>query len=266
MKSIVEEFLNTPLENGDAIFNKFASLEGAIVGAGEHPLERYVYIPGTRADRVVLVAHMDTVWDRSYDLRYEGTSGVGYTEGIFHSLNEGGSGIGADDRAGCAMLWLLRDSGHSILLVDGEEHGNLGAKYLKSSKPALFKELNSHRFMIELDAPGADQCLFLQVDNTKAFKKYICTGLNVTDAKKGGGCDLQILCKSICGVNLSVGYLNFHTKLEVLIYKDWENTYNKLKAFLEKPQKRFTTDKLRPILRFFKNCLRKIVKLFMKKK
>ena len=32
-------------------------------------------------------------------------------------------GIGADDRAGCAILWLLKDSGHSLLVTNGEEIG-----------------------------------------------------------------------------------------------------------------------------------------------
>ena len=57
-EKLLYDFLNIPLDSGDEIFERFATLPGAISGVGKNPLERYVYIPGTRKDRVVLVAHM----------------------------------------------------------------------------------------------------------------------------------------------------------------------------------------------------------------
>ena len=42
---ILFEFLQTPLESGDKIIEKFASLPDAVVGKGPEALQRYVYIP-----------------------------------------------------------------------------------------------------------------------------------------------------------------------------------------------------------------------------
>ena len=134
-------FLNTPLDSGDIIFEKFSALPNAVIGVGDAPLKRYVYIPGTREDRVVLVAHIDTIWDQSYKKPFTEDRGVVFDDGIFRSNNPN-CGIGADCRAGCAMLWELRDCGHSILITDGEEYGKFGANHLKQSNPKLYSELN----------------------------------------------------------------------------------------------------------------------------
>ena len=63
---LLEEFLSYPLSGTEEIFVRFERLPGAVSGRGEHPLERYVCIPGTRENRIVLVAHTDTVWDEAY--------------------------------------------------------------------------------------------------------------------------------------------------------------------------------------------------------
>ncbi len=250
-------FLRTPLDSGDEIFARFAALPGAIVGKGDGPLARFVYIPGTRKDRVVLIAHADTVWDKSYKRPYTGTRDVIFESGVFISANPD-CGIGADDRAGCAMLWELRECGHSLLLTDGEEHGMFGAKYLKTAHKPLFRELSRHRFMIELDWAGTNRCLYKQVDNTKRFKKYISENLGFRE-EKGGGTDLRELCKRICGVNVGVGYRDFHKNSEALVLADWENTLDKLTAFLERKQKRFPIATLPPCIRLAKRCVKKIL-------
>lgn len=209
----LSEFLNTPLDCTDQIFDRFAALPDAITGTGSEPLQRYVYIPGTRKDRVVLVAHTDTVWDKAYNKPFSGTQLLNYEDGIFSSANPT-CGIGADDRAGCAMLWVLRSCGHSILLVDGEEHGKRGAWYLRKTNHKLFRELNQHCYMIELDWKGTNCCLFNQVDNTKTFKAYIENILGFADSNTKGGTDLQVLCRNVCGVNIGIGYHGWHTPKE----------------------------------------------------
>ena len=235
--SLLLEFLNTPLCNGDTLFDRFAALPRAVIGKGNTPLERYVYIPGTRDDRVVLVAHIDTVWDTAYG-KTVNQHDVQVEDGVFFSGNPA-CGIGADDRAGCAMLWELRESGHSLLLTDGEEHGKRGARYLKKHHRRVFAELNKHRYMIELDWAGTDGCLYNQVDNTAEFKQYIEQTLGFSDSKKGGGTDLQVLCRRVCGVNVGVGYHHCHSPKETLVLSEWEHTLAALTAFLAKPQPRF---------------------------
>lgn len=260
---ILFEFLNTPLDSGDMIFSRFAALKNAIVCHGNNGLERFVYIPGTRKDRVVLTAHIDTVWDRTYKTPYSNNNTVIFENGIFKSGN-GEYGIGADDRAGCAMLWALKDSGHSILITDGEEFGKYGANLLKKHNRKLFNEINRHRYIIAFDWAGTNCCLFNQVDDTKKFKKHIESELGFIDSKAKGGSDLQVLCRNICGVNIGVGYHNCHTKGEILVLSEWENTLNKVTVFLEKSQPKFRSQFFKPYIRsikiFIYNLLVKIKK------
>ncbi|MBE6956909.1 MAG: glycosyltransferase [Ruminococcaceae bacterium] len=240
-KELLLDFLNTPLDDGGQILERFAALSGAVMGTGEKPLQRYVYVPGNRfPDGVVLVAHTDTVWDRNYDKPFSGEQTVKFENGVF-SGTDPEAGIGADDRAGCAMLWAMRHSGHSLLVVDGEEHGKHGARYLQKSNPKLFRLLNRHCYMIELDWMGTRSCLFNQVDNTKRFKADIQEALDLDDGGAKGGSDLQVLCRHVCGVNLGVGYHGCHKSGETLVLAEWENTLAELSAFLAQPQRRYRT-------------------------
>ncbi len=245
---LLTEFLQTPLCDGGSLLDRFAALPGAVAGKGTQPLQRYVYLPGTRKDRVVLVAHTDTVWDENYDKPCRTPVQPVYDGSLLRGSNPD-CGIGADDRAGCAMLWALRDSGHSLLLVDGEEHGKRGAAYLRSSAPKLYRALNRHRFMLELDWVGNGTCLFNQVYNTNRFRQYIFHALGCTGAQNSGGCDLQVLCRSICGANIGIGYHNYHSAKECISLSEWERTLTQLTAFLGQPQPRFRVQAFSPLRR-----------------
>ncbi len=113
-----------PLESGEAVFDKFSTIPTAIRrGAG---LEQFLFVKGSRANRVLLVAHADTYWDASNGRNKTGQE-VTKQNGIIRNLK---GGLGADDRAGCAMIWLLKEMGHSILITNGEECRRKGANYL----------------------------------------------------------------------------------------------------------------------------------------
>lgn len=262
-RQILAEFLSYPLHTADDIFARFESIPGAIAGKGDNALERYVCIPGNRENKLVLVAHTDTVWDDAYGRPAQTT--VHFEDGIFKGTNPD-CGIGADDRAGCAMLWALRDCGHTILLVNGEEKGKHGAKFLRQSNPKLFRFLNRHQFMIELDWRGTGLCLFNQVDYTDRFHKYITNTLEFQDDKKPGGCDLQILCRQICGVNIGVGYHSWHRHEEYLNLEEWENTLSRLQRFLQLSHPKFPLSVVRKPLRFLvrvRNKICRIIKGFL---
>ena len=230
MQEILERFIKMPIDSADGVLEAFAALPGAVYGKGQGSMQRYVYIPGTRKDRIVLVAHADTVWDKAYGKPAQ--QEIILEKGYYHGTNPA-CGIGADDRSGCALLWAFKDSGHSLLVLDGEEKGKIGARYLRKSAPKIYREINHHRFMIEFDWKYNGACLYNQVNNTAQFKDYIQRVLGYTESPKGGGCDLQILCRRVCGVNVGTGCENIHSSKEYLSLEKWLKTYEDLSVFLK---------------------------------
>lgn len=135
-----------------------------------------------------------------------------------------GVGLGADDRAGCAILWLLRELGHSMLVVSGEESGRLGSSMLMKSYPEIAAEINdSHCFAIEFDRRnGTDyKCYDVGSDD---FRRYVENVTGYREPDRTSYTDITVLCRRICGVNLSVGYHYEHTALEMLDVSEWRGT------------------------------------------
>lgn len=234
----------------DDVLDKFQSLKHSFTdGKGQ---KRFVYIPGTRKDRVLLVAHADTVFGDQACLD------IGFYNGIFYSRNRVGQytqekgnfttnrtgvGIGADDRAGCAIVWELRNTGHSILITSGEEIGCIASRRIMNSQWWVDEINKEHQFAVQFDRRGYKDIVFYNV-GTNAFVKYVKgeTGYTPED---GSYTDIRVLCKGICGVNMSVGYYNEHTSEEKLVYNQWFNTLATARAWLSKPDlPRFALDKM----------------------
>ena len=221
---------------------------------------------GAREDRVTLVAHADTVFTgkRSlygyggfYDLQLDDESPafrprqIDTRQGIASSIVNGQEiihgtnpnvGIGADDRAGCAILWLLQNSGHNLLITDAEEIGRIGAKYLMREHPAIIDEINKSRFAVEFDRRGADDYKCYEIPVEDEFKKYIEAKTGFKDAGTFSVTDISELCKDICGVNLSTGYYNEHTPRETLNVNQWLNTLNLIRNMLAEKIPTFSLD------------------------
>lgn len=231
-------FLCCPLYDAGEVFARFRSLPDAQYHEGENPMERFVYVPGRRIDRVLLIAHADTVWDENYTGTRQTTTPVYDEEKQTVTGSDPDVGIGADDRAGCALLWLLKDSGHSLLVLDGEEHGLTGCAFLRRNE-GLLREINRHRYLIELDFSFHDQCHYHKMPNTRAFCDYIETNLHVMENTVKSGTDLPHLAKQACGVNLSIGCYDKHRPSETLHVSTWYEMYGRLCALLSKPQPRF---------------------------
>ena len=221
--NVLKSFLEIPLGSADGVFDRFLEIPGAIYrGEG---LERFLYVRGSRSNKVLLVAHADTVWDREY----------GYDPGPTHEIKiENGEikavddqfGLGADDRAGCAMLWLLKDLGHSLLVTNGEEDGQKGACWLMSDNKDISDEINhDHEFVIQLDrCNGRDfKCYDVGTDE---FRSYVADKTGYTEPDRRATTDIVTLCREIAGVNLSVGYHNEHGNQEHLNIAEWEHTLN----------------------------------------
>lgn len=207
----------------DEVLDTFASLPNAIRdGKGSR---QYVYVPGRRNNKVLLVSHADTVWDNE-------KISLQVKNGIILS-DKKRTGIGADDRAGCAMLWRLRNSGHSLLIPSGEEKGCIGARYLESSNPKLLQEINQqHCFAIEFDRMNDSDIVTYSVGSQK-FEQYLESRLKGFSSSVGSFTDICVLCTKMCGANISVGYYNQHSSSEYLIISEWRNTLKKISKLLK---------------------------------
>lgn len=221
----------------DQAMDKFNGLKGAFTdGIGD---ERFVYIEGTRDDKVLLVAHADTVWG-GLSIKPDYHDGVVFSAkrnsswkkkmrhgGVSHCT---GIGIGADDRAGCSIVWRLRELGHSILITSGEEKGCIATRRLMNSD-YWEKEINKHQFAVQFDRKGRNDIVFYDV-GTREFAKYVHKSTGFIP-QQGFSTDIKFLCKDICGVNMSVGYYDEHTSDERLVIAEYENTFAVAKEWLQ---------------------------------
>ena len=220
---ILLEFLNMPLGETGEVFARFRSLDG-IVHRGEGK-RQFVYRPGIRDDRVLLVAHADTVWEG-------GRQEIVHENGIIRNRK---GGLGADDRAGCAIVWLLRDLGHSLLIVDGEEVGREGSHWLMEVNPEIAEEINEkHNFVLEFDRRNGRDYKCYDV-GTPEFRYYIKAMTGYAEPDRHPYTDIGILCRNIPGANLSVGYRNEHTAQEYLVVKEWQRTLDMSRRWLGEP-------------------------------
>lgn len=222
------EFLNFPLESADGILDKFETIPG-VIRRGEG-LEQFLFVEVTRPNRVLLVAHADTYWDKS-DRDYEENERriILQPDGIIRDEN---GGLGADDRAGCAMIWLLKGMGHSLLITNGEEKGRKGSNWLMNENHDIAEEINfNHQFVIQLDRRNGKDFKCYSV-GTDEFRNYVRQTTAYSEPDRESYTDIVTLCRDICGVNLSIGYCKEHTEEEYLVVEEWLNTLNICRKWL----------------------------------
>ena len=217
----LREFLALP-HRAAAVLDKFAALPEAVRKSGGDG-EGFVYVPATRKNAVLLVAHADVVGDENAEVVLAETERV-----IFNRKGI----LGADDRAGCAMLYLLRDLGHGLLVTDGEERGGLGTAFLATAFPELYDELNRrYDFMIQIDRRNGSDFKCYNV-GTDEFRAYVAEKTGFAEPDRWSFTDIVGLCRDVCGVNLSCGYHDEHTEREYLVKAEWSNTLTLLRRWL----------------------------------
>jgi len=180
------------------------------------------YMYATGEIPVMLVAHVDTVHKAPPKKIYfdkEEKALWSYT------------GLGADDRAGVAMIHAVLNSGFKpyILLTNYEETGGKGAREaVKRIKPPAVN------IVIELDRAWENDAVYYQCDNPK-LEKYV----NEFGFKTAHGSftDICVLCPDwgIGGVNLSTGARRCHSPDEYLKVDEWEKTLKEVKKMLKSP-------------------------------
>jgi hypothetical protein len=235
---ILRSFLEIPLGSADGVFDRFMETPRAIYrGEG---LERFLYVRGSRSNKVLLVAHADTYWDQAYDQDPGPTHQVMIEDGNITAVNEE-FGLGADDRAGCAMLWLLKDLGHSLLVTNGEEQKQKGAKWLMSHNKDIADEINhDHQFVMEFDRRNGRDFKCYDV-GTDEFRSYVAEKTGYKEPDLGSSTDIRTICRDIAGVNLSIGYQNEHHEDEYLSIVEWEHTLGVVQKWLsERKSPKFT--------------------------
>ena len=154
---------------------------------------------------VMLVAHLDTVFKTP-------------PENIFYDQKQhvmwSPQGLGADDRAGVFAIMKIIQQGFRphICFTTEEEKGGIGASILVKENPKAPFDI---KYIIQLDRQGVSDCVFYYCANND-FEEYVEKFNFVTDW--GTFSDISIICPAwgIAGVNLSVGYLNEHSKIETL--------------------------------------------------
>ena len=112
----LKRFLNFPISSTKEIFNEFKTIdEHLFMEKNENGKERFLYVEGKRENKVLLVAHADTYFDMFYGYPQK-TYKLLEDSNVLNAIDENGEAqlLGSDDRAGIAMLWLLKDSGPDI--------------------------------------------------------------------------------------------------------------------------------------------------------
>ena len=254
--------LREPLSDTSGIFSRFSGLPGARYVEGEKPNQKYLFIPGTKDDPVLLTAHVDTVWDKNYKNK-DIAADLSIKDGRVVS-NHKTAGIGADDRAGCAALWLLRNSGHSLLLIDGEENSHKGAAYIRKNKEFM-RRINDHAFVMSFDLPGRDGYMFHAVKNPKSFAAFL-DGAGYKRQKEDGGSDIFYLCEKAAGVNVSVGYYDEHKPTESISLDDFYYSFSLAENLLNKVGRKYKIPFLIRVYQAVRHQVALIVKPIIQKK
>lgn len=188
------------------VVEKFASLPGAKQLHYANDRTPIVFVPGKREDRVLLVAHYDTVFgDADLDI---------YRNGYILFSNKDKVGIGADNRAGCCLLWALRSLGHSLLLLPDEEIGCRGSNCVANHYPDILK---NHSYMLQFDRKGSYDMAHYGYKNSK-FTEYMQSKFPGYSVVNGTSTDIRVLMPACNtpGFNLSIGFNREHTANEYI--------------------------------------------------
>lgn len=170
---------------------------------------------------IVLLAHLDTVFPKQPSAIY-----FDQKEEVMWSPD----GLGADDRAGIFSIYKIVSHGYRphIVLTTDEECGGIGAKALADMDFNPFKDL---KYMIQLDRRHENDAVYYDCDNPE-FNKYV-ESFGFVEAM-GSFTDISTLAPAwgCAATNLSIGYLNEHSKEETLNWNWMFATIEKVEAML----------------------------------
>lgn len=212
----------------------------------------YLYAKGDVP--VMLVAHLDTVFEDDYNLSiyqsFASTSGRKYgrytpmphpsTKEIFYDRKQmviwSPDGLGGDDRVGVYIILKLINEGfkpHILFTTDEEIGSKSSVAFSEEYKDNLKTEVD---FIIQLDRQGHREAVFYDCYNLDFIEFIESFGFK---ENFGSFSDISNICPitGIAGVNLSVGYVDEHTQMERVYLRHTMFTFRTLIEILEKAQK-----------------------------
>lgn len=195
--------------------------------------DNYIYAVGDIP--IGLVAHIDTVFYKPpKNIFFDSEKQVMWSP----------EGLGADDRAGVFAIINILIKGYrpTLIFTTGEEMGNVGAEEFVKDFPDSLSEL---KYLIELDRQGIDDCVFYNCGNTDFINYVNSFGFST---KEGSFSDIVSICSQwkIAGVNLSIGYFNEHSLIELLSFNYLFKTIKKVIQMLEdKDERYFSFDEIK---------------------
>ena len=188
--------------------------------AAIHTTADYIYVVGDIP--VALIAHLDIVHPAPPKYIYHDPE-----KKVIWSPD----GLGADDRAGVFSILNILEDGYrpSVIFTTGEETGAKGAIQLVTDYLVPLKELY---FLIELDRQGYREAVYYDCGN-REFERFI-TNFGF-DTDYGTFSDIAIIGPEwdIASVNLSIGYVDEHTRIERLYYEVMFDTIKQVENILE---------------------------------
>lgn len=163
----------------------------------------YIIAEGTIP--ILLCAHLDTVGQNPpEEIYYDKEAGVIWSPNL----------CGADDRAGVFAIIKILQKGlrPCICFTTNEEQGGLGAEVLGENGWPYTKL----KFILQLDRRNTGEVVYYDLSSELPFCEYI-ESFGFTEAI-GSFSDVSFLAPyfNVAGCNLSVGYVDEHTKQERL--------------------------------------------------
>ncbi|MBR3748168.1 MAG: hypothetical protein IKN27_14535 [Selenomonadaceae bacterium] len=181
----------------------------------------FILVRGTAP--VMLVAHLDTVHTEPVKQICASEDG---------NILMSPQGIGGDDRCGVFALVKIHQTAQVkpwLLFCCNEEVGGLGAQQfcLAHSQKLLPSELDSLKFLIEIDRKGKNDAVFYDCDNLD-FEDYIAS--KGFQPAFGSFSDISLIAPElgVAAVNLSSGYYNAHTLHEYINVSELYETIRKV--------------------------------------
>ena len=234
-KDVLEHFLNLGTQSSahENIMQEFHTLNNSSISVLSDDNEGFVYIPGKRNDRVLLVSSLE------FELNQTKQEELIFENGNYKTSKQ--KSYLDIATASSAILYLLKDSGHSLLIMNNDlyfPHFSV-VNVINYQHKELFEEFNAHQYILEFSYEYPKSIGFTP-STTQNFKNFIEDNTQFFEEKRLFHSSINELCERICGANVSAGYHKNKRKGLFLNLAEWEHTLNVFRNFLKKPQPQFT--------------------------